>query len=487
MGRSSRVVSRKIHALGAALGRRLHAGGAVLFIVALLLSPAAAQIPAVPKLVFAHYMVCCPRYGQDAKVAQFEQEISYAQQRKLDGFALNIGSWFKEAYYRRITEGLFAAADQLNSGFLLIFSPDHLTAEETADFIKTFGSRESYFKLNGKPVVSSYGGDPDWAAEVRRLLKQAGIEIVLVPCWDYTRGDLRVRLDPRKTLEYRIFDRAISEAPGIDGFFNFGVGDTVKNEVASTRYITQKLKALGKISMMGVAPYYKGFGVNSRVFEYDGFSGMAEQWRAAIEAGVDWVEIVTWNDWGEASYVAPFGAAEDQDLWNYHWGPLLAHDKYLDASAYYIDWFKTGVKPQIKCDRIFYFYRIHQKDRDALVDLTTGATGRPAGWQALDDKIFFSTFVKRELSASLSVGSATQSLEFPKGVANLSVPMSPGKIQIEVKDHGRLVARKTLEFPITDDAKRGNFNYFAGEVRLDHAAADDACSEQASLPTAAPR
>jgi hypothetical protein len=444
-----------------------------------------AQVRAVPKLVFAHYMVCCPRWGQEATVSQFEQEIKDAQQHKIDGFVLNIGSWFKEAYYRRITEGLFAAAEQLDSGFLLIFSPDHLTVDETADFIKTFGKSKNYFKLDGKPVVSSYGGDPDWAAEVRRLLKQNGIDIVLVPSWDYTHGDLTVRFDPRKTLQYRVFNRVIQETPDLDGFFNFGTGDTPKNEVQSIHDITQRLKSLGKISMMGIAPYYRGFGVNSRVFEYDGFTGMAEQWWAAIEANVDWVEIVTWNDWGESTYVAPFGSPADQDLWNYHWGPLLAHDKYLDASAYYIEWFKMGLKPAIKCDRIFYFYRLHTKDLKALVDPTNGMTGQPTGWQSLDDSIFFTAFLKRDLSASVSVGNVARVLEFPKGVSNRAVPMSLGNIKVEIRDHGQPVARKTLEFPISRDANRGNFNYFAGEIGLDGSAAQGACPEQATVP--APR
>jgi hypothetical protein len=161
---------------------------------------------------------------------------------------------------------------------------------------------------------------------------------------------------------------------------------------------------------------------------------------------------------------------------------LLAHDKYLDASAYYIDWFKTGVKPAIKCDRIFYFYRLHTKDLKALVDPTNGTTGQPVGWQSLDDSIFFSAFLKRELSALVSIGNATKVLQFPKGVSNRSVPMSPGDVRVEIRDHGQLVARKTLEFPITGGASRGNFNYFAGEMSGGGAATPGACLEQAAAP-----
>jgi hypothetical protein len=59
--------------------------------------------------------------------------------------------------------------------------------------------------------------------------------------------------------------------------------------------------------------------------------------------------------------------------------------------------------------------------------------------------------------------------------------MSPGDIKIEITDRDRLIARKTLEFPITHDASRGNFNYFAGEVSLASANSQDACSEQSSV------
>lgn len=427
----------------------------------------------VPRLVFAHYMVCCPRDGHDATVDQLKQEIRDAQQRKIDGFVLNIGSWFQEKNYRKVTERMFAAADQLGSGFLLMFSPDNLSVEETVDFIKSFGKAKSYYRLDGKPVVSSYGGDPKWAAAVRARLKAT--DIVLVPYWYYAHADLLIRIGPSDRAAYRIFDKALRDAPDLDGYFDFGAADTPKNLAASIRSISQKLKSVGKISMVGVAPYYKGFGRNSRVFEFQGFAGMADQWRAAIESGADWVEIVTWNDWGEATYVAPFGRPTDQDVWDFHWGPLLAHDTYLDASAYYIDWFKSGAKPVIACNRIFYFYRLHPKGETALVDPATGATGRPDGWETLDDRIFITAFLDHPLLAAVSVGETTTKVDLPQGVSHVAVPMRLGGVEIEARDDGRVVARKPLEFAIGADATKGNFNYFAGELEVDRGPSESQC------------
>jgi hypothetical protein len=65
----------------------------------------------VPRMVFAHYMVCCPRDGHEATVENLKAEIRTAQAHKIDGFALNLSEWFHESYYRDITRRMFSAAE----------------------------------------------------------------------------------------------------------------------------------------------------------------------------------------------------------------------------------------------------------------------------------------------------------------------------------------------------------------------------------------
>ena len=45
--------------------------------------------PASAKKVFAHYMVCCPMVGGSATLDDYKREIQEAQQRGIDGVALN--------------------------------------------------------------------------------------------------------------------------------------------------------------------------------------------------------------------------------------------------------------------------------------------------------------------------------------------------------------------------------------------------------------
>src|SRR3989304_5346869 len=123
-----------------------------------------------PRLVLAHYLVCCPRDGHDATVENFKDEIRFAQSRKIDGFALNL-TWFREAYYPAITRRLFQAAAELASGFRLIFSLDHSEPGEGAAIVAEFAQHPNYYRIGDRPVVSSYSGSP---ARGRRPKAQVG-------------------------------------------------------------------------------------------------------------------------------------------------------------------------------------------------------------------------------------------------------------------------------------------------------------------------
>jgi hypothetical protein len=77
-----------------------------------------------------------------------------------------------------------------------------------------------------------------------------------------------------------------------------------------------------------------------------------EGWRDAIRDdrpddpsySADWVQIVTWNDYGEGTEIAPSTSIQFS---------------FYDLAAYYIQWFKTGVRPTITRDVLYYFHRTH--------------------------------------------------------------------------------------------------------------------------------
>ncbi|WP_271597473.1 endo-1,3-alpha-glucanase family glycosylhydrolase [Bradyrhizobium sp. CCBAU 45384] len=443
--------------------------GLVLF--ALLNSSAEGLQPAKSRkpLVLAHYMVCCSHLGHGATIEQLKNEMGEAQDRGIDGFVLNIGAWSAEPYYKQITERMYQAADQTRRQFKLALSLDGLSLEDSIDAIKRTATHKSQLLADERVFVSSFGGSAEWATRLKQAARDQGIEIFFVPYLFYPLAD-RSALFGQPSRDAYVASKALNDVPGLDGYFYFGAARSPPDLAKAFLSITQVLKAADKFAMLGISPYYKGFGPrNSRVFESNGFQGMKEQWISAIEAAPDAVELVTWNDWAEATYLAPFGKPSDQNVLRYHWGPLLSHSGFLQASAYFIKWFKTGIEPTITQDELFYFYRIHPRTSDGVINLRTGDLGKPDGWQALNDRIFFTAFLKTPTRIVVSTRDHKENFEMHPGISDFSVPMNLGSIQVQMIQDGTIVASKSLEFEVSELASAGNFNYFSGTLTSTYA------------------
>ena len=149
--------------------------------------------------VFAWYMVCCGPYngGWDAKtpVEEYKKQIRMAQSMGIDGFGLDIMRANDE--YKQAIAKLFAAVEELNSGFKLFFKFDYhfLGDGEVADIVallKKYSGKKCYERYQGKPLVGYYGadlnvnGDPEksvrkWRESVLPALRKEKLDIFYVP------------------------------------------------------------------------------------------------------------------------------------------------------------------------------------------------------------------------------------------------------------------------------------------------------------------
>lgn len=418
---------------------------------------AAQPAPREPRLVFAHYMVCCPMAGHNATVAQLADEIRQAQSVGLDGFALNCGSWVAEPYYRAIATRMFQAAASLTHPFKLFFSADGLTPEETASMVSEFYEHPNMLRHQGRPLLSSFGGDDAWGKAVTAALASAGRPVVFVPFF-FPNG-----LDKRFT-EANIA-RQIDENGYADGFFYFGAAGTGNDLADKNAKIGEAWRRAGKLYMASVTPFYRGLGpTNYRVFETRGFEGMAREWEAAIAADAQWVQIVTWNDWGESTYVASLGPPTATELWDGHWGRLLSHEAYLAASAYYIRWFKTGVK-HIERDDLFWFYRLSAKRIPGRDQPDHPPESYPRGFQQLEDRIFLTSFLVAPATVKMASGGRLHQFAAPAGMAHFSAKFGQGPQRFSVERNGVTILAGTGAFPVGDD-NWGNFNYLSGQAHI---------------------
>ncbi len=430
---------------------------------ALAAGPAAAAIsiagpPPEPRRVFAHYIVCCPLKGAASTVEDFADEIRQAQSQGIDGFALNCGSWTREPRYRAYALKIFAATASLKTDFKLFFSADWLTEDQSIAMISEFYDHPNTLRFAGKPVVSTFGGDSDTWKGIVKTLSDAGKPIFFVPFF-YPKGRDK-SFSPGNVTEL------VADNRFVDGFFYFGAAGSGEDIAKTSLRFGQLWRRAGKIYMAPVTPYYRGLGPrNFRAFETRGFEAMAREWESAVTSGAQWVEIVTWNDWGEDTYVEEFGAPSATDVWKRHWGQMLSHTAYLSASAYYIRWFKTGEK-RVDRDDLYWFYRLAPHESPGFDDPENEmkAEKSPEGAGQLEDRIFVTVFLIAPAEIHIESGDRRYTFAVPAGVHHLSSDFALGAQKFSVERDGKPILAGEGAFPITED-NWANYNYLSGQAQ----------------------
>ncbi|WP_144107900.1 glycoside hydrolase family 71 protein [Paraburkholderia sp. BCC1886] len=425
-------------------------------------TPAPASASGLSRYVFAHYMVAWPRGGPNAGVEDYALEIHDAMQRGIDGFALNCGGWsVHEPQYKARVLQIYEAAERFAGAFRLFVSADGHARDELADIVHTTRGLAAQLMQNGKPVLSAYGLGGRDIVRADALMRDAQkLGAWFIPHFSPTTGEAVIGANQASEIATRI--------AGADGYFFFGAAAAPDSLARSIALLSTALKRAGKTFMAPVTPYYRGLstGTNYRAFETDGFSGMAKEWRAAIAAGANWIQIVTWNDWAESSYVAPIGSSSRAQIYNPRFGSLLSHTGYLDASRHFIRWFKSGVEPVIERDELYYFYRLHPVDvqTNLLRAFTDHAAFPPKANAALTALVHVTAFLKQAATLEITCGDTRRVVELNAGVNEIAVPSAPGVPHFSLIRHGAAVLQKSGELAITSNDYSGAFNYFSGSL-----------------------
>jgi len=422
------------------------------------------------RLVFAHYMVCNPRAGDGSTVEDYEKEIVDAQALGIDGFALNSCRW-GDAYWKRHCVDIYEAARRLKTGFKLFISADYCCGNgpaETIDMIDSFRDHPNQLKWGGKPVFSTFMGDRQVYDTVKKHFTGAN-SVVFVPYFYPKTGSNH----PNATDIEQVYN----DYPDLDGFFYFGAAGTGESLARENAALAAKWLGGSKIFMASVTPFYRSTG---RVFEFNGFEGMQTQWEGIVKDKPTWVEVVTWNDYGEKTYVLPFGGQSDDKLPPRRDSEnprpnkyVYSHVAYLDASRYYIDWYKTGKQPTIAKDRLFYFYRVEPKSATGkeLTETEIARGIKVNGVEKLKDSVFATVFLTKAATLTLSSGPNRQVFELSAGVHDVSIPFALGRPHFLLKRGGQTLVDRDGEQEIADRQGATSYNYFAGEapVKLDGA------------------
>lgn len=462
----------------------------------------AVSLPSVAqRAVFAHYMLANQDYvaadaDSERVIASYQREILQAQAIGIDGFALNAGGWLKETRYIRRASEMFEAVYRLHSNFKLFFSADMCCSNDAADvedMMRRFANNSRYstiyFKWNGRSVLTTFAGarfGPAFWQHLRSDLEtgnhpsdhevhgiqpavsgrpsNAPLPVYFVPAF-FWGGELPQASDIEAGLtEYaNILDGAFYW--GIAGVPSLGIAP---DQLPSSEAYAQILHRSNKLYMAPICLQFWGANAG-RDYEYSGFAGMRALWMNAIQTThPEWIEIITWNDFVEGTYVSPIDDPakypEANDLGSSVAPPSTlnffhSHRGATELLAYYIEWYKTGTSPVIVNDSIYWAYRTQLSSPSAVNSAKLKLFG------PLKNVVYVTANLTSPAVLHLSFGEQSKSVTLPAGSTDIEIPILAGQIpHFELVRGSTLLAGAVGDDSIIASANYPNFYYSTGSM-----------------------
>ncbi|MFY0532271.1 endo-1,3-alpha-glucanase family glycosylhydrolase [Nannocystis pusilla] len=169
-------------------------------------------------------------------------------------------------------------------------------------------------------------------------------------------------------------------------------------------------------------------------------------WDAAVAGDAEWVQLVTWNDYSEASEVSPSSGTQ--------WA-------LFDLTAYYVAWFKTGQQPPIVRDAIYYSHRLHATTAEPDLMLQESIY-EPVNGSTPADEIELLAFLTAPATLEIEVDGLTESTDALAGIQSLRVPLLEGTPKFRIVRDGGTVAEVDSAFPISNTIVYQDMLYRSG-------------------------
>ncbi|OCF37162.1 hypothetical protein I316_01069 [Kwoniella heveanensis BCC8398] len=412
------------------------------------------------KLVFAHFMI---GIVHGYTLNDWVNDINLARSYGIDGWALNIGlDWYTQPQL----DLAYQACDQTGFWCFISFDFNWYTIDNVTgvvDMMKRYKDKPSQLRVDGKPFVSTFIGDGfDWSA----VATAVGEEVYAVPFWAPTQEN--------------------ADNKGLSGLFSWTAWASKDNgpinEPLTTAQDKQYISVVKNANKKYMAPvsswFFTHFGKEvpwSKNWLFKSETLWKDRWDQMLELGdqVDFIEIVTWNDYGESHNVANWGGNHSDDG-SSKWSKGLEHLPMLDLSLPYIKAWKAGRKsPIVDKDQVVYWYRPHLKS--ASCDDTDNFGSKPTGWEYTEDTVFVTTMTKLGGTVKVTSGTNKPVIKLVKpGVQMVEVPMGVGNQTFEfftlTGGYHRSVSKVAISdkcWPTEEYAGIYNYNYHAGVVNCE--------------------
>jgi hypothetical protein len=395
--------------------------------------------------------------------------MKQAKDAGIDAFALNIGT---DSYTNKQLNYAYQSAAKVGMNVFISFDFNCFTTAQTSEIgqiIKTYGSQTAQLKVDGKVFVSSFKGD---GLDLDAVASASG----------YARKDLFFAPNFEPT-----------NAGSADALFNWmawpnngnnKAPDSSHNLTVSNGDQTYISALAGKPYMAPVSAWFSThFGLEvsySKNWVFPSDLLWFQRWTEILTLAPRFLEIISWNDWGESHYISPLGSPHLDDG-NSKWTNDMPHDGFLQMAKPYISAFKAGSKTVdsfIQSDQIIYWYR--PTLRSASCDTTdtcekpwSGSTpnpnyfvGKPNGYETMQDSVFVIALLKSPGTVTVLSGRNSQTFNANAGPNAFQVAMGAGKQSFSLTRSGQTVLSGDSLKEIISDCVCGiyNFNAYVGTL-----------------------
>ncbi|BGP37956.1 Glucan endo-1,3-alpha-glucosidase agn1 [Rhodotorula kratochvilovae] len=429
----------------------------MLSLLPLLISLGLLACDASARSVIAHQMGGeTQRYTKE----DYAADMRLSKEVGIDAWAVNSG---KDTYEQEHLDTMFDAAK--DEGYKLTLSVDmlHWNVEGASDLLlerlKRYATRDEWFKLDGKPVLTTFNGAQDgtylnglssfkesndaWNAVLSAAGEAVGSSFYFAPTW---LSNKPVSSD----------DSADLQMNGVANWFAWG-------SVGGTDNVTAKPDA----SWHDVAA--------ARGIEYWAPVGASFQqhYRDLIDLGdkaPDHIYLLTLTDWGESTYIFPRRDNADPPKGTIDTATYVDghnHTAFALAASYWNYEFKNGSPPTITSPAIFWYHR----KTPIASEPTNDPLGKDDTCDSLTDTIYAFVFVPESSAASKLVittgGKATEPQAVRPGVNLISAPFVVGKtgISLQDADGNELLSGDAID--IVESTEIFDANYFTYAVPAD--------------------
>ena len=405
--------------------------------------------------------------AKDYKLQGVVDEIKIAKAYGIDGFMvdeLEDNDGYRTAWLRLLK------AAEIVGNFKIGLQPDFATlgasgagggepartqSEKMKHWIDLAKDSPALLRFGGKPVVMPYGaGAPD-ARHYGTFTYPEGEKRDVVD-WFAAQGE-PIAYAAMHCLSWPIYTNPYANAPktGFQTFAfataTFSPGDNVDTMVDDVSVKDGQVTTTGvKVNTRQRAldywpPAFMQVGEAGFMYENPGLHWFTAPrlstpfrqdwaWNVAHRDRIQWVELITWNDWGESA-IAP---------------STKIFMALQPVTRYYADWFKTGRAPKITKDAVTLFHR------EAPIAAAPTKYPNRVGGPVPSDEVEALALLTAPSTLVLKSGDKEYRQAVGAGIQSLIKPFALGIQSARIERHGIVVASITSPMPIHDKPLRDN-------------------------------